>query len=152
MLLPTASSDLPACQNPRTDPEAEASKHAYMILLQVGVAMPRLVTKLAVRSYRTVSPLPPLCTFIRHAGCGEPSPTCSRTQSTQVMEAVYSLLPCSVRSPCLGVTQHLVLVEPGLSSSIIKIPAVIRSSRKKESNTSCQMAQGIVRSILLILK
>ena len=63
----------------------------YLVLLRVGFAVPRRVTTRAVRSYRTISPLP--------AGAG----------------GIFSVA-LSVGSRPPGVTWHPVTLEPGLSS------------------------------------
>ena len=52
---PQTSSNLPG--NPR-GPRAAKSLFPYLVLLQVGFTVPRNVATRAVRSYRTLSPLP----------------------------------------------------------------------------------------------
>ncbi len=48
---PDASSSLPGC-------DAGHTMHPYLALLRTGFTLPRTVTSRAVRSYRTISPLP----------------------------------------------------------------------------------------------
>ena len=56
---PTASSDLPGSPRGQRSPASEdAEALPYLVLLRVGFTVPRRVATRAVRSYRTISPLP----------------------------------------------------------------------------------------------
>lgn len=69
---------------------------SYSVLLRMGFAVPRTVTGRAVRSYRTVSPLP-------HASCG----------------GLFSAA-LSVSSRCPGVTWHPALWSPDFPRRLIQ--------------------------------
>jgi len=67
---PHASSGLPGSTRGRALRPLSRSRLPYLALLQVGFAVPSSVTTDAVRSYRTVSPLPaPLPALRRFAFC-----------------------------------------------------------------------------------
>ncbi len=95
-LLPVASSDLPERQD-ETSPLPEGS--AFLSdLAPDGVYPAAAVTSGAVRSYRTVSPLP-----LKNGG-------------------LFSVA-LSLRLPSPGVTRHRGSVEPGLSSVLQQRPS-----------------------------
>ena len=90
-------------------PEAFAPRHSYSVLLPVGFAVPLPLPASAVRSYRTVSPLPRL----------------NATHRGGLISVALSLKP----RPAKGLTppdviRHRLSVEPGLSS-----PAAFRHWR-----------------------
>ena len=95
--LPDASRDLPG-QRREDPPAAETARRPYLVLLPVGFALPPLLPRGAVRSYRTLSPLPW---------------SIGRNHNDQGGLLSVAL---SLGSPPPGVTRHRVSVEPGLSS------------------------------------
>ena len=68
-LSPAASSNLPGNPLRRAERAAWTRAFPYLVLLQAGFTLPRRVTTRAVRSYRTISPLPvrrPAVYFLWH--------------------------------------------------------------------------------------
>jgi hypothetical protein len=63
-----ASSSLPGSRADRTCGSLRLLP--YLALLRVGFSVPRTVTRRAVRSYRTFSPLPALLALRRYVFCG----------------------------------------------------------------------------------
>jgi hypothetical protein len=91
-------------------PEAFAPRHSYSVLLPVGFAVPLPLPASAVRSYRTVSPLPRAKRDAAHGG---------------LISVALSLKPRPAKgSTPPDVIRHRLSVEPGLSS-----PAAFRHWR-----------------------
>ena len=101
-LLPATSSNLPEHED-ETFPQGRAPAVFLSGLAPGGVYPADPVASIAVRSYRTFSPLP----------CGH--------------GGLFSVA-LSLRSPSPGVTRHRGSVEPGLSSSGAGPPAAIQPS------------------------
>ena len=83
---PDASSSLPGC-------DAGHTMHPYLALLRTGFTLPRTVTSRAVRSYRTISPLP----VPERAG---PSAVCflRHFPSARAAQVLPGVLPCGART------------------------------------------------------
>lgn len=110
-LLPSRSSNLPASRWENRLP-------AYVVLHRVGFAVPPNITAGAVRSYRTLEPLP---------------------HHMNVARRLFSVA-LSLRSLRAGVTRHPFPMVPGLSSMFCNT-ATIRPSwmiRITETGDGCQ--------------
>ncbi len=120
--LPGASSNLPGRPDPDTDPERLRLVPSLFGLAPGGVCHAVDVAADAVRSYRTLSPLPR-----RYATC-----------RGGLLSVALSLKPHPVKgSAPPDVIRHRTSVEPGLSS-----PATFRSLPERPSSRLTPLAMG----------
>ncbi len=95
----------------------------YLVLLQVGFSLPRHVAMRAVRSYRTISPLPSAETdlavyFLWHF------------PSTRAAQALPGTLPAGART-FLPRTHPAATVQPTLASAMLRVLASFGKKKQK---------------------
>jgi hypothetical protein len=109
------------CQAAYPNPLRAAKKDSYLALLRVGFTLPQTVTRCAVRSYRTFSPLP------------------NQLRKVVMLGGIFSAA-LAVNSHFPGVTWHSALRSPDFPPFATSI-AVKRLAKKTNSNCPADSPQ-----------